>query len=100
MLTLCFKLLFSLSTSFFGCSWSCTIIHSSFSVWCFLRFCHFGEYVFTAILHMYLQRMVAKYLFSMQIDSSHIITHTWMVVQAEEASLAKLCRKLVVIILL
>ena len=42
----------------------------------------------------------AKHLFSVQTDSSPIIAHTWMVVQAEEASLAKLCRKLVVIILL
>ena len=34
----------------------------------------------------------AKHLFSAQTDSSHIIARTWMVVQAEEASLAKLCR--------
>ena len=32
---------------------------------------------------------------TMQTDISHIISHTWMVVQAEEASLAKLYRKLV-----
>ena len=31
----------------------------------------------------------AKHLFSVQTDSSHIIARTWMVVQAEEASLAK-----------
>ena len=37
---------------------------------------------------------------TVQTDISHIIACTWMVVQAEEASLAKLCRKLVVIILL
>ena len=49
---------------------------------------------------MYFTKNGTKYLFSAQTDSSHIIAHTWMVVQAEEASLAKLCRKLVVIILL
>ena len=50
-------------------------------------------------LHVYVSQIGVKYLFSVQTDSSHIIAHTWMVVQAEEASLAKLCRKLVVIIL-
>ena len=32
---------------------------------------------------------------TVQTDISHIIAHTWMVVQVEEASSVKLCRKLI-----